>query len=146
MTHAEVPLSPPRFGQTLRRDRWWASPVIVFLGLSLFIVYSTWAAFPGSNYAFGNYLSPFYSPEIFGETHHALLGPKPSWRIRAGAPRTRLSPPWASAWRSTDRPCCSSSSRVGWPAGTAKRLCNTATRLRSPTQRQESTVTHPGRG
>lgn len=67
------------FGQTMRPDAWWLQPLVVFLGLSAFIVYSTWAAFQGTNYAFGNYLSPFYSPEIFGDTHHALLGPKPSW-------------------------------------------------------------------
>ena len=71
MTHAEVPLSPPRFGQTMRSDRWWASPAVVFLGLSAFIAYSTWAAFQGEHYAFGRYLSPFYSPELFGDSPHA---------------------------------------------------------------------------
>ena len=79
MTHVDVPLSRPRFGQTFRRDRWWTTPAAVFLGLSAFIVYSTWAAFQGDNYAFGPYLSPFYSPEIFGDSPHALFGPKPSW-------------------------------------------------------------------
>ncbi len=68
MTHVEVPLSRPRFGQTMRRDRWWASPGVVFLGLSAFIVYSTWAAFQGAHYAVGPYLSPFYSPELFGRS------------------------------------------------------------------------------
>ncbi len=67
------------FGQTTRPDAWWLQPAAVFLGLSAFIVYSTWAAFQGEYYAYGNYLSPFYSPELFGDTHHALLGPKPSW-------------------------------------------------------------------
>ena len=38
MTHAEVSLSRPRFGQTMRRDRWWALPAVVFLGFSAFIV------------------------------------------------------------------------------------------------------------
>lgn len=67
------------FGATMRPDAWWIQPVAVFLGLSAFIVYSTWAAFQGNHYAFGNYLSPFYSPELFGDSPHALLGPKPSW-------------------------------------------------------------------
>ena len=67
------------FGETMRRDVWWLQPVAVFLGLSAFIVYSTWAAFQGVNYAFENYLSPFYSPEFFGTSHHALFGPKPSF-------------------------------------------------------------------
>jgi hypothetical protein len=39
----------------------------VFLGLSAFIVYSTWAAMQGPHYRFGPYLSPFYSPELFGD-------------------------------------------------------------------------------
>ena len=72
---------PPqrRFGQTTRPDAWWVQPLFVFLGFSAFIVYSTWAAFQeGNNYWFnGNgadYLSPFYSPEIFGTSPHAIFG------------------------------------------------------------------------
>jgi len=67
------------FGQTTRPDAWWLQPAAVFLGLSLFIVYSTWAAFQGGHYAFGNYLSPFFSPELFGDTEHAWFGAKPGW-------------------------------------------------------------------
>src|ERR1700759_2551272 len=63
----------------MRRDAWWTQPLLVFLGLSAFIVYSTWAAFQGRNYFFGNYISPFYSPEIFGDSPHAWFGPKPGW-------------------------------------------------------------------
>jgi hypothetical protein len=67
------------FGRTSRPDAWWLQPAAVFLGLSLFIVYSTWAAFQGEHYAFGSYLSPFYSPELFGDSAHAWFGPRPSW-------------------------------------------------------------------
>ena len=66
------------FGETMRQDVWWLQPLVVFFGLSAFIAYSTWAAFQGVNYSFGNYLSPFYSPEFFGSSHHAWFGPKPS--------------------------------------------------------------------
>ena len=52
---------------------------MVFLGLSTFIIYSTWAAFQGEHYSLGNYLSPFYSPEIFGDSPHSWFGPKPDW-------------------------------------------------------------------
>src|SRR5207249_2785889 len=38
-----------------------------------------WAAFQGRNYFFGNYISPFYSPEIFGDSPHSWFGPKPGW-------------------------------------------------------------------
>jgi len=48
----------------MRPDAWWVQPVLVFLGLSTFIFYSTWAAFQGAHYRFGSYLSPFYSPLI----------------------------------------------------------------------------------
>ena len=39
--------------------------------------YTTWALFQGEYYWFGNYLSPFYSPELFGDSPHAVFGP---WR------------------------------------------------------------------
>ena len=67
------------FGQTERQDTWWIQPLAIFLGFSAFIIYSTWAAFQGDNYHFGPYLSPFYSPEIFGDSIHSLFGPKPGW-------------------------------------------------------------------
>jgi hypothetical protein len=68
-----------RFGQTTRRDTWWVSPLLVFLGFSGFIVYATWAAFQNKDYTVGPYISPFYSPELWGSSPHALIGPKPSW-------------------------------------------------------------------
>ncbi len=68
-----------RFGRTSRRDAWWLSPTVVFLGFTAFIVYSTWAAFQNNYYTFGPYISPFYSPELFGSSRFALFGPKPSW-------------------------------------------------------------------
>jgi hypothetical protein len=51
----------------------------VFLGLSAFIVYATWAAFQGEHYHYGQYLSPFYAPELWGDSPHAWFGPKPAW-------------------------------------------------------------------
>ncbi len=74
-------------GQTMRKDLWWVSPLLTFLGFSAFIVYSTWAAFQGNHYTYGPYLSPFYSPEIFGASPHAIFGPMPSW-IPAWLPLT----------------------------------------------------------
>ncbi len=67
------------FGQTSRKDAWWAAPLGVFLGLSAFVVYATWAAFQGEHYHFGPYLSPFYAPELWGASPHAWFGPKPAW-------------------------------------------------------------------
>ena len=92
MAYADT-LPPQRpFGQTTRPDAWWVQPLFVFLGFSAFIVYSTWAAFQGigdihnhaCSYWYGgngaNYLSPFYSPEIWGTSPHAIFGAAlPSW-------------------------------------------------------------------
>ncbi len=78
MAQVEWSPAPRRFGETTRPDAWWAQPLLVFAGLSAFVLYSTWAAFQGKDYNFGPYLSPFYSPEIFGDSPHALLGPKPA--------------------------------------------------------------------
>lgn len=76
-----IPLTPIHrgFGTTSRRDTWWLTPLGVFLGLSAFLVYATWAAFQGNHYTFGPYLSPFYAPEIWGDSPHAWFGPKPGW-------------------------------------------------------------------
>jgi len=67
------------FGKTSRRDTWWAAPLGVFLGLSAFVGYATWAAFQNAHYHFGPYLSPFYAPELWGDSPHAWFGPKPAW-------------------------------------------------------------------
>ena len=78
----DVASSLPRtgaFGETTRPDLWWFKQLAVFFGLSAFVIYSTWAAFQGEFYAFGSYLSPMYSPELFGETPHAIFGPQPGW-------------------------------------------------------------------
>src|SRR6267378_1911564 len=79
MAQAQTTMPPRAFGQTMRVDAWWSQPLLIFLGLAAFIVYSTWAAFQGNHYYFGPYLSPFYSPEIFGASPHSWFGPKPVW-------------------------------------------------------------------
>ena len=71
MSSIDVPLHNGGFGQTSRKDNWWIEPLLVFLGFSAFIVYSTWAAMQGNNYTYGPYLSPFYSP--------LLMTAKPEW-------------------------------------------------------------------
>jgi hypothetical protein len=53
-----------QFGETQRRDAWWAEllPVVILLGG--FGLYATLRAFEGRFYQWGPYLSPFYSPLI----------------------------------------------------------------------------------
>ena len=76
-----IPLEHRGFGETKRRDAWWAEPLLTFVVLGSFVVYATWAALQGNHYEYGPYLSPFYSPLIFGDGPHSLLGPvaKPGW-------------------------------------------------------------------
>jgi hypothetical protein len=71
MSSIDVPLHKGGFGATARKDNWWIEPLLVFLGFSAFIVYSTWAALQNANYEFGPYLSPMYSP--------LLMRTAPSW-------------------------------------------------------------------
>ena len=90
MAYADTLPKQRPFGATTRPDSWWLQPLVVFLGFSAFIIYSTWAAFQGVNdlktgvpsYWYGghgaNYLSPFYSPEFWGVSPHAI-GKLPSW-------------------------------------------------------------------
>src|SRR5258708_2700978 len=77
-----IPLPLQRsFAEPQRQDNWWLPSVAVFLGLSAFIVYSTWAAFQGNNYTVDgtNYLSPFYSPELFYSPKAQPVGSEHAW-------------------------------------------------------------------
>jgi hypothetical protein len=74
------PLPPQRgFFETQRTDLWWVMPAITFVVFSIFLVYAPWAILNPTNYWHGNYLAPMYSPEIFGDSPHAIFGPKPDW-------------------------------------------------------------------
>jgi hypothetical protein len=79
MTQAVVQLTRRRFGETMRRDAWWVTPLVVFMLLGGFLVYATWAAFQNAHYTWGPYLSPFYSPLLFGDSPHAWFGRGPAW-------------------------------------------------------------------
>jgi hypothetical protein len=79
MPQIDVPLVRGRFGATSRPDAWWVQPLVVFLAFLAFIVYSTWAALQGNYYRSGPYLSPFYSPELFGSADAWFGTGAPSW-------------------------------------------------------------------
>jgi hypothetical protein len=63
----------------MRQDAWWVQPAVTALILGSFVVYATWAAFQNAHYWYGPYLSPLYSPEIWGSSPFSLLGPRPAW-------------------------------------------------------------------
>jgi hypothetical protein len=56
------PRPRPTGPRTLRRDRWWVTPLVTVVVLLGFVVYGTWVAFQNANYFADPYLSPFYSP------------------------------------------------------------------------------------
>src|SRR6266478_1099071 len=82
MSASPTLLPESRFGSTLRRDRWWIEilPVIVVLGG--FGIYATLRAFEGAYFAWGPYLSPFYSPLI--DIHHRWWPLSPALLILGG--------------------------------------------------------------
>lgn len=76
----DKPLPPQRgFLETLRTDLWWVTPAISFVILTIFLCYAPWAILHPENYWVGNYLAPTYSPLLFGDSPHAMFGPKPGW-------------------------------------------------------------------
>src|SRR5258706_12799345 len=80
MASEVVQITRRGFGETTRRDAWWVQPLVVFIVLASFLVYATWAAFQNKYYAFGTYLSPFYSPLLFSDSPHAWIhGARPNW-------------------------------------------------------------------
>jgi hypothetical protein len=81
MAQVVIPLERRGFGETMRRDAWWTQPVVTFAILAAFVVYVTWAALQGNHYEYGPYLSPLYSPLLFGPGPHSWFGDwaRPGW-------------------------------------------------------------------
>jgi len=48
--------------RTLRTDKWWIQPLLIFSVLILFIIYATFRAFENNHYFSEPLISPFYSP------------------------------------------------------------------------------------
>jgi hypothetical protein len=72
--HVRMAVRPPIAAATLRKDTWWALPLVVVVVLLSFIVYSTWAAVRNGYYFADPYLSPFYSPCISVSCLHSTFG------------------------------------------------------------------------
>jgi hypothetical protein len=60
-------------GCTSRTDDWKTGPTATFLGLLLFIIYSSAAGMQGEHYVHKNYLSPMYSPVLFAQTSRPVV-------------------------------------------------------------------------
>jgi len=93
-------------GETKRTDTWWVQPLLVFLGFSAFIVYSTWAAFQANHFVFdgggAQYISPFYSPVLWDppgmHTGHAWFGDAPAWLLSLFPSFIKFSPAFLILW------------------------------------------------
>ena len=75
MAGESVTVSEGHFVGTLRRDAWWTEILPAALLLGAFGIYATYRAFEGAYYAWGPYLSPFYSPLIDPQHHFWPLSP-----------------------------------------------------------------------
>jgi hypothetical protein len=51
-------------GATERVDLWWVGPLATALGLIAFVIYSVWVVVAGTDFRYGPYLSPYYSPQF----------------------------------------------------------------------------------
>ncbi|MDV2475288.1 hypothetical protein ACWDTG_21165 [Rhodococcus zopfii] len=73
--------------RTLRSDRWWLTPLLTVLGLTVFVVYATIRSFVRTAYWVDDYhyLTPFYSPCVSascapGSSHFGVwVGELPMW-------------------------------------------------------------------
>ena len=82
MTTATTPIKPAGtaragFGATSRRDRWSTEPLVIAIGLTIFVLYALFSAFIwgpvfGVGFEVDGYLSPFFSP-LLG------VGVLPAW-------------------------------------------------------------------
>src|ERR1700682_2573559 len=70
------------FGETLRRDSWWAETIPVVLLLGGFWIFATLRAFEGGFFEWGPDRSPFYSPLI--DEHHRWWKLSPALLILGG--------------------------------------------------------------
>jgi len=50
MSSIDVPLKNGGFGSTMRKDAWWAEPLLVFLSYLAFIVYANYAILQNGYY------------------------------------------------------------------------------------------------
>ncbi len=79
MEAVPVKIVPRGFGETSRRDAWWVEPLVVFVVLGRSSSTRRGRRSRTRTTTFGPYLSPFYSPVLFGDSPHAWFGPKPAW-------------------------------------------------------------------
>ena len=74
-----VQLTRRRFGQTMRRDAWWVQPLVVFVILTAFVAYATWAAFQNKFYSGATTLAVLFTAFVRRLPARLIQGPRPWW-------------------------------------------------------------------
>ena len=75
---AQAVAAPHRRGflSTLRTDRWWVEPALVFVSMSVFFGWLTISIFLDQwEYEIGPYLSPVFEPKLFGANSSIFISP-----------------------------------------------------------------------
>ncbi len=75
---AQAVAAPHRrgFRSTLRTDRWWVEPALVFVSMSVFFGWLTISIFLDRwAYEIGPYLSPVFEPKLFGSNSSIFISP-----------------------------------------------------------------------
>ena len=113
MSAPDIVIKNGRFLQTQRRDNWWLSPLLVFLGFGAFLVYANWAAFQKPITT----LRPLHLPLLFARNLRRFAA-------RLVRPQTRLVPrascPSRRPSSSSGSPACSASPATTTAAHTTK--------------------------
>jgi hypothetical protein len=68
-------LTESKLGETHRRDAWRREPLVIAVGLGLFVAYAAFRAFYNGHYQYEHVLSPFYSPLIIWKGMPPWLSP-----------------------------------------------------------------------
>ena len=85
-----IPVERRGFGQTMRRDAWWAQPLLTFTVLGAFVVFMRRGRRLAGALRVRTYLSPFYSPLLYGRRPQ-LVWPE-AWLVAGGAAVLRRAP------------------------------------------------------
>ena len=96
MADAPHPLTQLRFGATARRDAWWVQPASSSSSSRRSSSTRPGPPSRATHYTYGPYLSPFYSPELFGARRTRWFGPKPGVVAGVAAVLARAADPAVS--------------------------------------------------
>ena len=108
---------------------WWVQPLVVFLALSAFIVYATWAAFQGDHYAFGPYSLAVLLAGAVRRLAARLVRAEAGWWPGCAAVLAGAADP-AGSRRASASPATTTAARTTRRSGPIRRPAPSASRAR----------------